>query len=57
LRESPKFVVAQLTSVVEAHEATLEDMKVLIRRQLSQERAVLRLIRSLRDEMYVRVLI
>ncbi len=57
LRESPKFVVAQLTSVVEAHEATLEDMKVLIRSQLSQERAVLRLIRNLRDEMYVRVLI
>lgn len=56
-RGSKKYAVAQLTRVVEAHEATLEDMKVLIRRQLSQERAVLRLIRNLRDEMYVHVLI
>jgi peptidyl-prolyl cis-trans isomerase SurA len=57
LREAPKFVVAQLTSAVEAHEATLADMKDLIRQQLSEERAVLRLINSLRDQMYVRIML
>jgi peptidyl-prolyl cis-trans isomerase SurA len=57
LRDSPKFVVAQLTSAVEAHEATLSDMKDIIRQQLSQERAILRLIGNLRDQMYVRVML
>jgi hypothetical protein len=32
-------------------------MKDIIRDQLSQERAVLRLLRSLREEMYVRVML
>jgi len=57
MRDASKYAVAQVTSVVEAHEATLEDMRDLIRRQLSEERSVLRLIASLRDEMYVRVML
>ena len=57
LREAPKFVVAQITNEVEAHEATLADMRDLIRDQLSQERAILRLIASLREQMYVRVML
>ena len=56
-RSSKKYAVAQITRLVEAHVATLEDMKDIIRDQLSQERAVLRLLRSLREEMYVRVML
>ncbi|HEX6268147.1 MAG TPA: peptidylprolyl isomerase [Burkholderiales bacterium] len=56
-REAPKYVVAQITSEVEAHEATLADMKDIIRQQLSQERAIMRLIASLRQQMYVRVML
>jgi peptidyl-prolyl cis-trans isomerase SurA len=57
LRDAPKFVVAQITSEVEAHEATLGDMKELIKEQLSQERAVLRMLANLREEMYVRIML
>jgi peptidyl-prolyl cis-trans isomerase SurA len=57
MREAPKFVVAQITDEVEAHEATLADMKDLIKRQLSQERSILRLIADLREQMYVRVML
>lgn len=52
---APKFVVAQLTDVVEAHEPTLEDFRERIREQISEERAFLRLIQQLREANYVRV--
>jgi peptidyl-prolyl cis-trans isomerase SurA len=56
-RSAKKYAVAQITRLVEAHVATLEDMRDVIRDQLSQERAVLRLLESLRKEMYVRVML
>jgi peptidyl-prolyl cis-trans isomerase SurA len=56
-RSAKKYAVAQLTEVVEAHVATLDDMRDIIRQQLSEERAVLRLLSSLREEMYVRIML
>ena len=56
-RGAKKYVVAQITRRVEAHVATLDDMRDVIRENLSEERAVLRLLRDLREAMYVRVML
>lgn len=55
-RKAKKYVVAQITRRVEAHVATLDDMREVIRQNLAEERAVLRLLRNLREQMYVRIM-
>jgi peptidyl-prolyl cis-trans isomerase SurA len=51
----PKFVIAQLVSVDEGGELTLNDLRPRIRRQLGEERAVRRLLDRLREEMYISI--
>lgn len=54
-RGVPKFVVLQLTDVIEAGEYTVEEVRDRMRQQLSQERSFRRLLDQLRGETYVRV--
>lgn len=54
-RGVPKFVVLQLTDVIEAGEYTVEEVRDRMRQQLSQERSFRRLIDQLKRETYVRV--
>jgi peptidyl-prolyl cis-trans isomerase SurA len=53
--KSVKYVVAQVTSLEEGGERTLDEMKSMIREQLQQERGIRRLIDSLRKQTYVSV--
>jgi peptidyl-prolyl cis-trans isomerase SurA len=50
-----KFVVLQLTDVIEAGDYTVEEVRDRMRQQLSQERSFRRLIDQLKRETYVRV--
>lgn len=54
-RGVPKFVVLQLTDVIEAGDYTVEEVRDRMRQQLSQERSFRRLIDQLKRETYVRV--
>ena len=51
----PKFVVAQLVTVNEGGEQTLEELRPRIRAQLGQERAVRRLLDRLREDTYIAI--
>jgi peptidyl-prolyl cis-trans isomerase SurA len=51
----PKFVIAQLVSVSEGGELTLDDLRPRIREQLGQERAIRRLIDQLRGDLYISI--
>jgi peptidyl-prolyl cis-trans isomerase SurA len=51
----PKFVVAQLTSVEEAGERTLDEMKTAVRSELAQRGAVRRYIDALKKQTYVAI--
>ena len=53
-RGVPKYVVLQLTDVIEAGEYTVEEVRDRMRQQLSQERSFRRLLDQLKREMYVR---
>lgn len=53
-RGVPKFVVLQLTDVIEAGDYTVEEVRDRMRQQLSQERSFRRLLDQLKREMYVR---
>lgn len=54
-RGVPKFVVLQLTDVIEAGDYTVEEVRDRMRNQLSQERSFRRLIDQLKRETYVRI--
>jgi peptidyl-prolyl cis-trans isomerase SurA len=54
-RGVPKFVVLQLTDVIEAGDYTVEEVRDRMRQQLSQERSFRRLLDQLKRETYVRV--
>src|SRR5687768_3510721 len=49
-----KFVVLQLTDVIEAGDYTVEEVRDRMRQQLSQERSFRRLLDQLKRETYVR---
>jgi peptidyl-prolyl cis-trans isomerase SurA len=49
-----KFVVLQLTDVIEAGDYTVEEVRDRMRQQLSQERSFRRLLDQLKREIYVR---
>jgi peptidyl-prolyl cis-trans isomerase SurA len=51
----PKFVIAQITKAVEGGEFTVGDLRETIRDQIAQEKAMRRLLQSLRKETYVSV--
>jgi len=51
----PKFVVAQLTSVEEAGDRTLDEMKTAVRSELSQRGGVRKYIDSLKRQTYVAI--
>jgi len=51
----PKFVVAQLTSVEEAGDRTLDEMKTAVRSELSQRGGVRKYIDSLKKQTYVAI--
>jgi len=51
----PKFVVAQLTSVEEAGDRTLDEMKTAVRNELSSRGGVRKYIDSLKKQTYVAV--
>jgi peptidyl-prolyl cis-trans isomerase SurA len=51
----PKFVVAQLTSVEEAGDRTLDEMKTAVRSELSQRGGVRRYIDTLKKQTYVAI--
>jgi len=53
-RGVPKFVVLQLTDVIEAGDYTVEEVRDRMRQQLSQERSFRRLLDQLKAETYVR---
>jgi hypothetical protein len=53
--EIPKFVVAQLLSVNEAGELTLDEMKAAVRAELAQRGGVRRYVDQLRKQTYVSV--
>ncbi|HEX6317091.1 MAG TPA: peptidyl-prolyl cis-trans isomerase, partial [Gemmatimonadaceae bacterium] len=53
-RGVPKYVVLQLTDVIEAGDYTVEEVRDRMRQQLSQERSFRRLIDQLKRETYVR---
>ena len=53
-RGVPKYVVMQLTDVIEAGDYTVEEVRDRMRSQLSQERSFRRLIDQLKRETYVR---
>jgi peptidyl-prolyl cis-trans isomerase SurA len=50
-----KFVVLQLTDVIEAGDYTVEEVRDRMRQQLSQERSFRRLLDQLKRETYVRI--
>jgi peptidyl-prolyl cis-trans isomerase SurA len=54
-RGVPKFVVLQLTDVIEAGDFTVEEVRDRLRANLSQTRSFRRLIDQLRRETYVRI--
>ena len=54
-RGVPKYVVLQLTDVIEAGEYTVEEVRDRMRQQLSQERSFRRLLDQLKRETYVRM--
>jgi peptidyl-prolyl cis-trans isomerase SurA len=54
-RGVPKYVVLQLTDVIEAGDYTVEEVRDRMRTQLSQERSFRRLIDQLKRETYVRI--
>jgi peptidyl-prolyl cis-trans isomerase SurA len=54
-RGVPKYVVLQLTDVIEAGDYTVEEVRDRMRQQLSQERSFRRLIDQLKRETYVRL--
>lgn len=51
----PKFVIAQILSADDGGEYTISDWRERIRDQLADERAIARLLESLRKETYVQV--
>lgn len=51
----PKFVVAQITKAVEGGDFTVSDLRETIRDQIAQEKAMRRLLESLRKQTYVTV--
>ena len=51
----PKFVVAQLVTQTEGGEYTIADLRGTFRDQLAQERAIRRLLDSLRKDVYVSI--
>lgn len=53
-RGVPKFVVLQVTEVIEAGEFTVEEVRDRLRQQLQQERSFRRLLDNLKSETYVR---
>jgi peptidyl-prolyl cis-trans isomerase SurA len=53
-RGVPKYVVLQLTDVIEAGEYTVEEVRDRMRQSMSQERSFRRLIDQLKSETYVR---
>jgi peptidyl-prolyl cis-trans isomerase SurA len=53
-RGVPKFVVLQLTDVIEAGDYTVEEVRERMRSQLSQERSFRRLLDQIKSETYVR---
>ena len=53
-RGVPKYVVLQLTDVIEAGEYTVEEVRDRMRQSMSQERSFRRLIDQLKKETYVR---
>ena len=54
-RNLPKFVVAQLTSVTEEHDPSVEEWRTQIRQQLAQERGMRRFLDNLRASTFVSV--
>ena len=54
-RGVPKYVVLQLTEVIEEGEYTVDEVRDRLRQQLSQERSFRRLLDNLKTETYVRV--
>ncbi len=54
-RGVPKYVVLQLTDVIEAGDYTVEEVRDRMRQQLSQERSFRRLLDQLKQETYVRI--
>lgn len=50
-----KFVVLQLTDVIEAGDYTVEEVRDRMRQQISQERSFRRLLDQLKRETYVRI--
>jgi peptidyl-prolyl cis-trans isomerase SurA len=56
-RDTPRFAVAQLTDVTEAHVPRLDEVRERVRAQLSQERAIERLLKDLRESSYVKILV
>ena len=53
-RGVPKYVVLQLTDVIEAGDYTVEEVRDRMRQSMSQERSFRRLIDQLKKETYVR---
>jgi len=51
----PKYVVLQLTDVIDAGDYTVEEVRERMRQQISQERSFRRLLDQLKAETYVRV--
>jgi parvulin-like peptidyl-prolyl isomerase len=54
-RGVPKYVVLQVTEVIEAGEFTVEEVRDRLRTQLQQERSFRRLLDNLKSETYVRI--
>jgi peptidyl-prolyl cis-trans isomerase SurA len=54
-RGVPKFVIAQLETVAEEGEYTVQDLRNQIRDQLSQEKSFRRFIDTLKNETYVSI--
>lgn len=54
-RGVPKFVIAQITEVTEARDATVADFREQIRSQISEERSIRRFLDTLRKQTYVEV--
>ena len=53
--DAQKFVVVQVTEATEGGEYTVADLRERLRRQLAEERAIRRLLDSLRRETYVAI--
>lgn len=56
-RGVPKFVVAQLITVQEEGDYTIQDLRNQIREQLGEEKSMRRLLDQLRGEMFVSVML